>query len=370
MTPGSVHEAMLQAAIAAPSPDNNQPWLFRISADRLQVYLDQTRSLPSDVLSMFDMTSIGAAVENAVIAASQHGVWAEVVWCGPDKAQSSSDLLVAELHLHRGGEADRLASAIDKRCTCRKMYSSKPLGVELTSELAAACSTFPEVQVDWLRTGREKQHLAKLVASTDALRFQHQPFHEELFRQLRFKPREVEASADGLDVRTLELPPGLSGILRLLGNWKTMQAVIHWKLLPLLTLPSAASVRKSGAIAIVSVPREAVERPADTSKTFFTGGRAIERIWLAGTAAGLSMHPLGSLPIFLLQKSPKPEFEPTIENARAEVHKLVPSLQGRVIQLALRVGYSAPPSRRSLRRAPQEVVLKGSDLVTPQHKDL
>lgn len=356
--PSPIHEAMLQAAVAAPSPDNNQPWLFRITDDGLQVYLDRSRSLPSDVMSMFDMTSIGAAVENAVIAAAQNGRRSEVVWRGSDADSQSGERLIAELHLHPGQDADPLFAAIASRCTCRKMYSSKPLDQSIRDELTAACAAFPEVQVDWLASSREKKHFGNLVASTDALRFQHQPFHEELFRQLRFKPSEVEATADGLDVRTLELPPGLSSVLPLLRNWKAMRTIIGLNLLPLLTMPSAASVRKSGAIAVVSVPSEAVEPPADPAKIFFTGGRAIERLWLAAAAKGLSMHPLGSISIFLLQESPKPDFEPTIEKARSEVQQLIPTLKGRAIQLALRVGYSAPPGRRSLRRPVKEVVIR------------
>ena len=138
--PSAIHEAMLQAAVAAPSPDNNQPWLFRVADDGLQVYLDHTRSLPSDVMSMFDMTSIGAAVENAVIAASHHGHRAEVVWRGGEATTQACERLIAEIRLQRNGAADPLYDAIPKRCTCRKMYSSKPLTPQTRNELAAACA--------------------------------------------------------------------------------------------------------------------------------------------------------------------------------------------------------------------------------------
>lgn len=345
-------EAMIQAAVAAPSPDNNQPWLFRITADGLQVFLDHSRSLPSDVASMFDMTALGAAIENAVIAAAEQGQTAEVLWAGQQGLQPGVDHPIAIIKLRAGGTRDPLFSAITKRCTNRKMYASKPLAPSLLHEVQDACACFPEVQVDWLSSRSEKQQFGKLIAMTDLLRFQHRPFHEELFRQLRFRPSEAEATADGLDLRTLELPPGVGSLLHILRNWNTMQVIHNLRLTSLLTIPAKISVQRSGAIAVLSVPSASAEN-------FLTGGRAIQRLWLAGAAMGLDMHPMGSLPIFLLQDNPKPVFRPTIEKARSGVSRLLPSVSGRVIQLALRVGTSAPPSQRSLRRTVDQVILEG-----------
>lgn len=361
MISSQTFDAIIQAAIAAPSPDNNQPWLFRVENDSLLVYLDRSRSLPSDVKSMFDMTSIGAAVENAVIAAAELGYAAEVLWRGEPPTGSSNDELKMELKFREGGTRDPLFASIIGRCTNRKMYASQPLEQRLLNQLTAACEVFPEVQIDWLTSKDHKRRFGKLIASTDALRFQHRPFHEELFRQLRFTKQEAESTADGLDLRTLELPPGLASVLPLLRSWKVMRTIIAMRMLPLLTMPSAVSVKKSGAIAILSVPQELVHEPHDPAQIFATGGRAIQRLWLAGSAAGLSMHPLGSISIFLLDENPKPEFRPTIDRVRAAIHELVPNIDRRTIQLALRVGRSPPPSIRSIRR-PREALILNSGM--------
>ena len=45
------HADLVRAAVLAPSPDNNQPWRFAAQANRLLVYLDPSRALPSDVHS-------------------------------------------------------------------------------------------------------------------------------------------------------------------------------------------------------------------------------------------------------------------------------------------------------------------------------
>jgi Nitroreductase family len=351
MISSQVFEAILQAAIAAPSPDNNQPWLFKIDGDGLFVYLDKARSIPSDVKSMFDMTSIGAAVENAIIAAAQMGYEADLRWLGHAESLPGNRPLL-KLNLRAGADRDPLFAAIATRCTCRKMYSSQPLETELLKQVTSACSAFQNVQVDWLTTAKQKASFGQLIASADALRFQHQPFHEELFRQLRFNRRDVQDTADGLDVKTLELPAPLAVALPLLRSWKVMRGLIACGMLPLLARPSLVSAKKCGAIAVVSVPASALTELSDTAHVFMTAGRAIERLWLAATAAGLSMHPMGSLSIFLLQPDPRPDFRPTIEHIRGQLRELLPSVQDRVIQLAFRVGRSAGPTARSIRRPP------------------
>ena len=334
-----VFTAMIEAATAAPSPDNNQPWRFQAENNRLLVFLDPARSLPSDEQSMFDLTAIGAAVENAVIAAAEHQSAAEVTWLG--MSEDAKDPLV-EIKLRPGGTPNPLFSAIPHRCTCRKPYSRQPLDQRQFDSLNKSVEPFPDAQLNWIAAPGEKSRFGSLIAQTDSLRFRTRPFHEELFRQLRFTPQEAESTRDGLDVRTLELPPGVATLLRMLRSWKRMSAVHALKLTPLLTMPSKTAVKNSAAIAVVSVPTASPE-------TFLVGGRAIERLWLTAAKEGLSMHPLGSLPIFLLQSNPKPEFRQAIDNARQGIAELLPATSERAIQLAFRIGISPPPSQRSLR---------------------
>ncbi|TWU39745.1 nitroreductase family protein [Novipirellula artificiosorum] len=337
-----VLNTILDAAVAAPSPDNNQPWLFQIDGDRISVFMDTRRSLPSDESSMFDLTAIGAAVENMVIAAAHHGYIATPVWQSFDGDHPSCDSAVVEIQMTPGATPDPLYPFISERCTCRKPYDSQPLASELCQQLEESVLQFSDVQVDWITSKQDKASFGKLVAKTDSLRFRHRPFHEELFRQLRFSTHEAETTNDGLDIRTLELPFGVATGLRCLRSWSIMQTLHTLRLTPLLTMPSSQAVRASGAIAFLSVPTK-------SSEAFFRGGRAIERFWLKGAEMGLSMHPLGSPPIFLLQEQPKPNFQTTIDSARHGLAKLLPNLGQRILQLAFRVGNSAPPSERSQR---------------------
>src|SRR5262245_34126354 len=68
--PHSDLQHMVEAAVLAPSPDNNQPWAFQIRENsEILLYHDVSRALPSDVGYMFSLIALGAALENLCIAA-------------------------------------------------------------------------------------------------------------------------------------------------------------------------------------------------------------------------------------------------------------------------------------------------------------
>ncbi|WP_157609899.1 nitroreductase family protein [Roseimaritima ulvae] len=344
-----VQHDIIKAAAAAPSPDNNQPWKFVCQEDSIQVFFDKTRKLESDVDYMFDMTGIGGAVENAIIAASHHDLVAEPVWLG-NVEKPDLKLPVVELKLTSGGSPDPLNSVVEERCTCRKPYSKQPLETAILDSLeAAAVGRFPQAQIDWITDPRAKQRFGNVVAAMDSVRFRIPECHRELYKQLRFSRNEVEQTRDGLDVRTLELPPGVATMLKGLRSWEAMQAVHRLRLTPLLTIPSKVAVQKSAAIAVVSISTASIE-------SYMHGGRAIERLWLAATALDLSMHPLGSPAIFLPQAKERPQFRSLIERSQQETFELLPRLGNRTMQLAFRVGRSKPPTARSLRREVSEVL--------------
>ena len=62
----------------------------------------------------------------------------------------------------------------------------------------------------------ERPHISEiawLLAASDLIRFQYEPFHNKLFQQLLFMATEAEQTRVGLDVRTLEMPPGTGWLL-------------------------------------------------------------------------------------------------------------------------------------------------------------
>ncbi len=347
---------LVQSAILAPSPDNNQPWRFAWEKDQLSVFLDPGRALPSDVHSMFDLIGLGATIENACIRARQLGYEPQVryVPLAPGGNGGETPRLISTICFVPGAQPDPLFAHLASRTTCRRLYSTRPPAEDALARLTEAANGFSEVQLDWVADRRRIRALARLIAASDRIRFEYEPFHNELVRQLRFSPAEAERTRDGLDLRTLELPPGASLLLRFLRPWSRMRWVHRLRLGGLLSFPSALAVRHSGAIGVLSV-----RGPA--SDQFLEGGRALQRVWLTTQAEGLSFQPLGSLPIFfahakLLEgRRLSPRHFSLVQKLIGRFTAISPSTRDRLLLLLFRIGNSAAPRFHSLRRPADDV---------------
>ena len=345
------HPELVRAAILAPTPDNNQPWLFASGAGELRVYLDPARSLPSDVNSMFDLVGLGAAVENIVLAARHAGFAANVDY-GPASGGPGGEgdaRLVARLNFDAGSEPDPLFAHLGDRCTCRKMYSTRPIAPECLERLSAAAGAFSETQLDWVTDRSRIRAIARLIAGSDRIRFEYEPFHNEIFRQLRFSAEEAEQTRDGLDLRTLEMPPGAGVLLRMLKPWSRMKWIHRLGLGGLLTLPSVLAVLRSGAIGVLSLP-------SPSATAFLRGGQAFQRLWLAAQAEQLALQPLGSPAIFFAHVE-QLQGQRLCQRHTARVRQLIqrfgsliPSIGNRTVLILFRLGHAARPGVRSLRR--------------------
>lgn len=349
--------SLIESALLAPSPDNNQPWLFRPSADQIEVCLDPSRALLSDVESMFDLTAIGAAIENMAITSRQAGfeLSVEYVAGGVQNASDKSPRTAAKLRWGAATAKDALAEHLASRHTCRKPYSTRPIKSGLLQTMQGEASRFDGVQVHWLEDRQSIRRFAWLIGMSDRLRFERETFHRELVNQLRFTAKDADASRDGLDLRTLELPPLGSSLLRLISNWRALQFLNWFGASRCLALPSVMSTMCSGAIGIITVS-------VPDSSSWITGGRAFQRLWIAANAAQLRLHPLGSLPIFLAhwRQWRGEQLSAGQRKLAAEMERrfsaLVPAAQGRALQIAFRIGYGSEPTARSQRRSLEEVV--------------
>jgi molybdopterin/thiamine biosynthesis adenylyltransferase/nitroreductase len=351
-------ESLVRAAICAPSPDNNQPWRFSAHDDRIWICHDRDRALPSDVGDMFSRLALGAAIENICLAARAQGCEPEVQPWVDERGSAIPGVRepVATISLVEGGCVDPLHRVMARRHTNRKPYARRPVAPDLLERLRDAAGALQVCATHWRTSRWEIGLLSELVCRADRIRFEYRPFHEELHRQLRLTPERAAVTGDGLDVRTLEGPPGTSSLLAALRPWRRMRLLNRIGLSRLLTIQSGALVRASGAIGFLSVPDS---RP----ESFLAAGRALQRLWLEAESEGLSLHPLGSLPIFLANRREggvnlTAAHGASLGRMQRTLCRLVPGLTGRILTMAFRIGYARKPRVRSLRRPVREVLAR------------
>lgn len=286
-------EFLMDAAIQAPSGDNVQPWKFHAHGDALDI-----RSNFAADTSFFNVRQVatliasGAAAENASLAASLMGLAADVaVMPEPDKPDLS-----ARVSFSRAGEVqpDPLADAVWKRMTNRKPFAKDPLGQGVLDGLRHEAERIPGAKLHLLTTREQITEAANLIFRTDPIRAEHRNLHEHFISMVRFTADDVLRTQDGLPIKNLEAGPHGELFLKVTRSWKAMSMANRLGLGKLVADVSRKGMLASGAIGLVTVP-------AQTEADFVTGGRALQRVWLAANQQGVQFQPMTVITLFKLR---------------------------------------------------------------------
>ncbi len=269
-------EFLFEAGRRAPSADNTQPWTFRWNGDALSVVFAERES-PS-VLgpeSPATLMSMGAVAENIVQAAAAAGT---ALSCNVMPAPRVFFRARPESKISVPTEARQ--HALFSRHTNRLPYRSGPVPETVYAELRSMREGPAVIRVeDRQSTIRQ---LGDLVRTASQVRFQIRDIHEWFSSSLRFSVADV-ARGDGLDVRTLPLPPGGIRLLQALSDWRRMQRLNHFGMYRLLASIEALPVRRAPlVVGVISTPEPG---------GFFAAGRLMERVWIELNAKGLSVQP-------------------------------------------------------------------------------
>ncbi|MFI7498212.1 Acg family FMN-binding oxidoreductase [Streptomyces sp. NPDC049687] len=136
-------EALLAAAVMAPSIHNTQPWRFRLNPDSqvLEVRSAPTRTLPlTDPTHRAQYVSVGAALFNLRLAAVHEG-WRPEVSLLPDPHQPAllaAVRLTGPLAAHDQPSDPGLHDAIAERHTSRSPFTGRPVPEPVVAEMTAA----------------------------------------------------------------------------------------------------------------------------------------------------------------------------------------------------------------------------------------
>lgn len=200
---------LLCYAILAPSGHNTQPWLFRMSANGLELFADRTRCLP--VVDPFDralVISCGAALGHLRTAMRFFGNEI-VIDLLPDPAEP--DLLA---HATFGSPVKPTSAdverfrAITRRRTTRLDYPDEPLPRGLAARLKAAAEA-EECELAIIEDGDRKHQVARLVAEGDRVQFGNPAFRRELAAWVHSRR---SATRDGMSGAAFGMPDLLSAV--------------------------------------------------------------------------------------------------------------------------------------------------------------
>ncbi len=167
MQAGTEREVLLQAAVAAPSMHNTQPWRYRFDGNTIEVFRDRARELPAeDPDGRMLHLSLGAACFNLRVAAAHLGLGSAVRHV-VDPARTE---LVAEVELSKENppapDLADLYESIPSRRTNRNPYLDTRLPDDVRARLGAVAATEGTV-LEWISDPVRLHWLRMTIADAD-----------------------------------------------------------------------------------------------------------------------------------------------------------------------------------------------------------
>lgn len=193
-------QALLQAASAAPSSHNTQPWLFRSNGRTVELLADRTRALAVNDPHDRELTiSCGCALFNLRVAAAAACLHAEVTLL-PDEADAD---LLARVRLTPAASAPaeaQLLTALAERRTCRERFAVEPVDAQALRSLADGVAS-EGARLVTLDSPDQRLAAAALVAEGDAVQWANPSWRRELAAWMHPRRR-----GDGLTLPALAVP--------------------------------------------------------------------------------------------------------------------------------------------------------------------
>jgi nitroreductase len=276
--------ALVAAAIHAPSSHNAQPWRFEVSDDGIDLHADPRRHIGAvDPFARERDTSLGAALENLVIAARANGSapQVELLPAGPDRSH------VARIRLLPAREAhDPLYPQIARRRTNRYAYAQgravAPAALRAMAALGDPATT--QARLFWFTDRRSRLRLGELlVAATEAL-IDDPAQSASDYAWLRLRWDELQRRRDGITLDAAGLPDLTVALGKLLPAQSQAASGDAW-----LEATRVRHTRTAAGYGIVAV-RDVADR-----RHRLEGGRLLERIHLWATGHDVALHHMNQL---------------------------------------------------------------------------
>jgi nitroreductase len=340
---------LVRAGILAANPHNTQPWRFRVSATRVELFADIARNLGSFDPYLREMyIGLGCAVENMVRAATALGYQATVTEhpgaLGP-AAAAPRVAPVAALDLTPARpRADALFDAIPRRHTNRAAYDPRrPVPPQVIEALWATFQSDLDVRLFLFSAPDERKKFgAAVVAATEAI-VADRRMVEDSQRWFRSRWSDVQQLRDGPTLDAAGLSPLMTAAAKMLPPPSPETNHRYW-----LDATRDVQVATSPLFGLIAV-RDLYDRPQA-----LRAGRRWQRLHLLATARGLAMQPINQ-PVELVDRERELQREPRAAGVLA-------GLTGEAEwkpTFAFRMGVPTRPAGPSPRR-PVEAVLLGA----------
>jgi len=285
-------ELLCEAGSMAPSGGNAQPWRVSIENNIFEIKLDSKRSNSFlDVRKFASFFAIGCFTENVSIAAEHLNLRYSIEF---PEFKSIQDTLVRFIFIGRNDKnKNNLYAFIRKRVSNRQLYDGTTLSDKEIKELQNSIGNIGKNFLFKTISEYEKKVLiAKTLGIADRIRTLHDGLFYQMMSEFRWNEEENQKTKDGLDLKTLELPPNFDKIFLLLRTFPPVRKIIPRKAFEDLAKPLLLNCSHLACLA---------SSKQLNHRTLIDGGRAMERLWLTATKMGIALQPW-SVSTFLMMR--------------------------------------------------------------------
>lgn len=269
----------------APSPHNIQPARWRFADERVELWEDPARWLSvGDPSGRDNRIALGMAWEGMAIALSGEGhhLALETQFSPGYPPPQSGLRLVSQGRLSPGATVDALLPALDTRRSYRGRFA--PADADQARALDACIAAYGDTAFALPESAATP--IAEWYDLAAAEGLDSPAFAGELYRWMRFSPRDSRWARDGLSANCMSL----SGFEAWGASFALKPAAV--RVLSALSLTrflvsEADKIKSASRLVLIHAP---------TSAAAFDTGRAWYRFWLALDRAGFAGVPMSSLP--------------------------------------------------------------------------
>ncbi len=283
------------AAILAANPHNTQPWLFRITPERIDLFADMQRSLGTMDGTHREMyLGLGCALENLRIAAQYYGrspyltLMPEETSTAPLPMEPEANW-AAQVDLQNAGDEvpdaniEQFHRAISRRHTNRGRYADTSPPPELENALRQIVAEFDSVALHFIVDDEGKERFRQgTIAATRAI-VSDVEMNQDSHHWYRHSKDEIATHRDGTTLDATGSNSALRVLGKITGRPDADTAGGYWI--------DATRDRHTTASAFVVLTT--LER--DNRKQQLTCGMAYQRLHLWATLNGLAMQPLNQM---------------------------------------------------------------------------
>lgn len=339
-------DLIINAAIAAPSADNSQPFQFSwLSNNTLNLWIDQSRSgKASDNRFVLSDIALGAVIENIVIQSDALSLQSHMEYFPHGE---SDELYIAKIVFSNAIEQNRdvfaLVKSIYTRCTDRRFPFKGPIS-EHDKELIDSAAQLHGCNTIWFDNKSAIEQALPVIQQAETIRFKSERLHQELFSTVKFGKEEAD---EGMHISVLAIEKLAQPFFKLMKKWSFMRMVNKLGGASILGFRSVkVPIKFSPALVLITV------NDKDRLSIIKTG-RAIQRAWLQATQCGLAVQPYAAPGIFSLGFIDcEKEFKSDLINVASGMTQLINERQkeNNFGVMFLRLGLSKPVQFRSKRR--------------------